>query len=211
MSSDIDSKMTNTRWLLDGNHRAIFSSGVTDLLKEHISREMRESMEEEKHGIGMASPTVNCQYDLSVTVVANSASARFGSSHNFARPLLETNLTNMSCNASALLSGDGSFVETQVSNVHHSESSGTNVIQFQGVMSAMYLNTKHSNMECFIEPYPCFGQATYHAMQGDPSLHTQASKGTMIATFYPFASCLFSPNDLLPSAQQPCQINLLGL
>ncbi len=206
MRSDIDSNMVNTRWLLDRDHRTIFSSGVTDLLKEHILREMRESMEDR-----MASPTANCQYDLSVTVAVNSASARFGSSHNFARPLLETNLTNMSCNASALLSGDGSFVETRVSNVHHSESSGTNMIQFQGVMSAMYLNTKHSHMERFIESYPCFGQATYRAMQGDPSLHTQASKGTMIATFYPFASCLLSPNALLPSAQQPRQINLLGL
>lgn len=159
----------------------------------------------------MASPTGNYQYDLSVTVIANSASARFGSSHDFAKPLLETNLINMSFNASALLSEDGSFVETRESSVNHSESSGTNMIQFQGVMSAMYLNMKHSHMECFIEPYPCFGQATYHAMQGDPSLHTQASKGTMTATFYCTASCLFSPNFLLSFAQQPCQISLLGL
>ncbi len=172
MSSDTDSKITNTRWLLDRNHTTNFSSGVTDLLKEHISREIKESEDR------MASPTDNCQYDLSVTVVVNSASARFGSSHNFARPLLEINLTNMSFNISALLSGDGSFVVTRESNDNHSESSSTNMIQFQGVMSAMYLNTKHSHMECFIEPYPCFGQATYHAMQGGPS-----SKGTMIASF----------------------------
>lgn len=208
MSSDTDSTMTNTRWLLDVNHRSIFSSGVTDLLKEHISREMKESMEEKADR--MASPTDNCQYDLSVTVVVNSASARFGSSHNFARPLLETNLANMSFNTSALLSGDGSFVETRELNDNHSESSNTNMIQFQGVISAMYLNTKHSHMECFIEPYPCFGQATYHAMQGDPS---QASKGMMIMSCYSLCylvcslliSCFLLHNSHVKEAFLVCQ------
>jgi hypothetical protein len=178
MSSDSDAKMTNTRWLLDTNHAIIFRSGITDLLKEHVSRVTKESMEGKEDTL--ADPTRNCQYGLSLTVAVNSASARFGSSHNFARPLLETNLSNMSLNTYALLSGDGRFVETREPNDNHSESSGTNIIQFQGVVSAMYLNTKHSHMECFIEPFPCFGQATYQALQGDPSMHPQISKGTVM-------------------------------
>jgi len=173
MSSDSDAKMTNTRWLLDTNHAIIIRSGITDLLKDHVSRVTKESMEGKEATV--ADPTRNCQYGLSLTVAVNSASARFGSSHNFARPLLETNLTNMSLNTYALLSGDGRFVETRESNDNHSEFSGTNIIQFQGVVSAMYLNTKHSHMECFIEPYPCFGQATYQTLQGDPSMHGQSS------------------------------------
>ena len=186
MSSDSYAKMTNTRWLLDTNHAIIIRSGITDLLKDHVSRVTKESMEGKEATV--ADPTRNCQYGLSLTVAVNRASARFGSSHNFARPLLETNLTNMSLNTYALLSGDGRFVETRESNDNHSEFSGTNIIQFQGVVSAMYLNTKHSHMECFIEPYPCFGQATYQTLQGDPSMHGQSSTGTVIAPLYSLTS-----------------------
>lgn len=175
INSDGDSKMTSTRWLLDGNHTTGFRSGVADLLNEHISREMKESIEEKEDT--MAALNGNCQYDLSVTVAVNCASAGFGSSHNFARPLLETNLTNVSLNMSTLMSGGGRVAETRESSESYSESNGTNMIQFQGVMSAMYLNTKHSHMECFIEPYPCFGQATYQVLQGDQSF--DPTKGTM--------------------------------
>jgi hypothetical protein len=193
-----DSKKTNTRWLLDKNHATLFTSGVTDLLAEHVSRVTKESMEEKDKA-----PTNNCQYDLSLTTVVNSASIKFGSSHDFAKPLLETNLTNMSLNTSALLSGDGSFVETRESNDDHSESGGTNVIQFQGVMSAMYLNTKHSHMECFVEPCPCFGRATYQVLQRDPSLNPQISKGMVIASAYSFRS--------LPSILILVSLSLLSL
>ena len=202
--SDGDSKATSTRWLLDVNHKCKFRSGVTDLLKERISRETKESIQD-----SVAALSDNCRYDLSIAVVVNCASAGFGSSHEFARPLLETNLTNMSLNMTTLISGDGRFVETRSSD-KYAESNGTNIIQFQGVMSAMYQNTKHSHMECFIEPYPCFGQATYQILQGDQLF--DPTKGTMIAAFSFLASLpalhliLF-----LVFVQQPFQVSLLGL
>lgn len=174
---DDNSKTTNTRWLLDKNSATLFTSGVAVLLAEHVSRVAKESMEE---GGNKVASTNNCQYHVSLTVVLNSATLKFGSSHDFAQPLLEMNLTNMSLNTSARLLEDGSFLETRESNDDQSVYRGVNVIQFEGVMSAMYLHTKHNHMECFIEPYPLFGRATYQVLQRDPSLNPQKSKGTMI-------------------------------
>ena len=176
MHSDGSNK-TNTRWLLDNNTYTLYRSGVIDLLVDHVSRMTKESIEETQDKV---IPKIIREYDLSLTAVANSASVQFGSSHEFAKPLLETNLSSMSVNLSALLSEDGTFVETRESSDDHAESRGNNVFQFEGTMSAMYLNTKHSHMEYFIEPYPCFGRATYHALLPDPLLHPQISKGTEI-------------------------------
>ena len=168
--------MTTTRWLLDRNHAISFNSGVTDLLREHVSnaKQLLEGSDEK-----LVSTTNCCRYDVSLNTAVNSFTIRFGSSHKFAKPLLETNFTNISFNASAHLSENG-FVETRVSSQDSSEFVDSNIIQFQGVMSAEYLNTKHNHMESFIEPYPCFGQATYNIVIEDQSLHPQLSEGTVI-------------------------------
>ena len=170
------SEKTTTQWLLDNNTYTLYRSGVIHLLVDHVSRMAKESIEETQN---KAPPKSTCEYALSLTATVKSASVKFGSSHEFAKPLLETSLTNMSLNTSALLFGDGTFVETrELGDDDHAESYGNNVLQFQGTMSAKYLNTKHSHMECFLEPYPYFGRATYHAFVPDPSLHPQISKGT---------------------------------
>jgi hypothetical protein len=148
-----------------------------DQLMRHVFHMTKVSMEEKED---KAAPMCSCKYDLSVSAVVNSASIKFGSSHEFAKPLLEINVTHMTLNASTFLSGDGRFIEIRELKDDHAESRGRNVIQVQGVMSAMYLNTKHSHMECFIEPYPCFGQATYQALFPD-SLHP---KGTVVVISY---------------------------
>ena len=177
------SEKTTTQWLLDNNTYTLYRSGVINLLVDHVSRMAKESIEETQN---KAPPKSTCEYALSLTAAIKSASVKFGSSHEFAKPLLETSLTNVSLNTSALLLGDGTFVETRESgDDDHAESYGNNVLQFQGTMSAKYLNTKHSHMECFLEPYPYFGRVTYHAFVSDPLLHPQISKGTKNLT------CLF--------------------
>jgi len=89
--------------------------------------------------------------------------------------LVEAAFSSISLQLFSLLSDDGGFVAQRPTGNHSVESNkddfvddDNNVVQFRSTLSVMFLNTKHNHMECFIEPYPCFGHASYKIVQHDP-------------------------------------------
>ncbi|KAL7553819.1 hypothetical protein ACHAWF_017158 [Thalassiosira exigua] len=170
-----------TCWLLDNNSEAKMNASVIDRLFKQIDQLARVSKESRQQGKQM---NIRCKLVLSV----NRAVLLFGSSHTFTNPLLEAEFSQVSFNGSALVSsetgwlvpeikGDGRGTNHAIRSVSNDvESSGCsgqwetgegNEVRFSSTLTLKYLNTKHDHMECFIEPYPCFGHLTYKTFLQD--------------------------------------------
>jgi len=140
-------------WLLDKDPKTKIRYGVIDRLVRHVDTEVTNEI----------NPSLNTesdiQYDIRLNVDVGSAILRFGSSHAFTNPLFEARFSQFKMNASALVSSQSVWFvpEKELAEEDHIG----NHVDFQTMISAMYLNTKHNHMECFIEPYPTFGKVTY--------------------------------------------------
>jgi len=167
-ASDADKGRVVTHWLLDKDSKARIKSGGIDRLVRHVDTEVTKE-KKSKEG-------TNINYDVHAVAVVDSAVVRFGSSHIFANPLFEARFSQISTNASALLSSQtGWFVpEKEFINADddgNQEDCKGNQVHFQSNISAMYLNTKHNHMECFLEPYPSFGSVIYKVFPEDSSFN----------------------------------------
>ena len=154
-----------SHWLLDKDSKPRIKSGVIQRLVRHIDNEV---IKETRPKDSMS----NVNYDVCLVTSVSSAIVRFGSSHTFALPLFETRFSRVSANASCLFSSlTGRFVpENELTCAEEDvklEDHKGNHVQFETNISALYLNTKHNHMECFIEPYPSYGSLAYKGFPVD--------------------------------------------
>ncbi|KAL7554677.1 hypothetical protein ACHAWF_018946 [Thalassiosira exigua] len=147
-----------THWLLDKDSTSQIRSGVIERLLKHVHTALEKEMN------SMSNNTRHVHCDAKLDVVVGNAVIRFGSSHSFANPLFEATFADVSMNATTLMSSQtGWFVAEafDTPDATNNENQSGNRLRFQSSISATYLNTKHNHMECFIEPYPCFGNMRY--------------------------------------------------
>lgn len=159
-----------SHWVLDKDPKIKISTGVIERLLMHVDQMSKLNLEKQRRHFG-----VKFHFDVCIAASVDSAVLCFGSAHTFAAPLVEAAFSSVSLQLFSLLSDDGGFVAQRPTGNHSVESNkdvflddGNNVVQFRSTLSVMFLNTKHNHMECFIEPYPCFGHASYKTMQPDP-------------------------------------------
>lgn len=174
-TGEVEEEVDAAHWILDNDSRPLISSGVIDRLLEHVQTQVKKEKE-------VQDDTADIHYDADVEVVVENAVLRFGSSHSFAQPLVEARITQVGINSSALISSrTGWFVpmsdgvSSDDDDQRHSDEG--NHLHFRSSITASYLNTKHNHMECFIEPYPCFGSVALNVFQEDSPVEgaTEAS------------------------------------
>lgn len=174
-SGDTEQEVDAAHWILDNDSRPLVSSGVIDRLLAHVQTQVKKEKE-------MQDDSVDIHYDASVVVVVDHAVLRFGSSHNFAKPLVEARISQVGINSSALISSrTWWFVPTpdciSSDEGNQKQSDEGNHLHFRSSITASYLNTKHNHMECFVEPYPCYGSLALNVLLQDSTVDgaTEAS------------------------------------
>lgn len=168
-SGDTEQEVDAAHWILDNDSRPLVSSGVIDRLLAHVQTQVKKEKE-------MKDDSVDIHYDASVVVVCDNAVLRFGSSHNFAKPLVEARITQVGINSSALISSrTWWFVPTpdciSPDEGNQKQSDEGNHLHFRSSITASYLNTKHNHMECFVEPYPCYGSLALNVLLQDSTVY----------------------------------------
>ena len=136
---------------------------MVDRLLRHVESEVTKEILNPK---GSKS---DIQYDVTLVVSVGIARLRFGSAHTFTNPLIETRISQVSINSSALLSSKtGWFVPEKDFNAGDGgklkdDNGNNNQIHFESVISASYLNAKHNHTESLIDPFPCYSSASFRA------------------------------------------------
>lgn len=157
-ATETDNTTDAIHWLLDKDPKTKIKSGVIDRLVRHVDTEVTNE-------IKPLNTQSDIQYDIRVDIEVGSAILRFGSSHAFTNPLFEARFSQFKMDASALVSSQSVWFVPEKELVEGNHIG--NHVDFQTMISAMYLNTKHNHMECFIEPYPTFGKVTYQVFPDD--------------------------------------------
>lgn len=140
---------------------------MVDRLLRHVESEVTKEILNPK---GSKS---DIQYDVTLVVSVGIARLRFGSAHTFTNPLIETRISQVSINSSALLSSKtGWFVPEKDFNAGDGgklkgDNGNNNQIHFESVISASYLNAKHNHTESLIDPFPCYSSASFRAYPQD--------------------------------------------
>lgn len=147
-----------TSWLLDNDPKCTASDSFIDLLLKHV-----KNVSDDNTDMSSKVHLVEVQYAVALDVVVDSVTLSFGSAHT--SNLIEIELSHMSLKSRALLSETGWFAPG---------AEDRNNVSFCSIMSARYLNTKHGYMECAIQPYPCYGSATYKVTLPDVSESTES-------------------------------------
>ena len=161
------SENTITCWLLDNDPQGRVNAGVFDRLLRHVDRISKDTKEAQQKG----NKQMDTRYDIRLAIDVDRVILCFGSAHTFQKSLFEASFSQVSIVASALISSKTGWVVPEKVNedivlYQHlddrlAESDRVNGINFRATFSVYYLNTRHDQMESFVESVPCFGRLEY--------------------------------------------------
>ena len=161
------SENTITCWLLDNDPQGRDCAGVFDRLLRHVDRISKDTKEAQQKG----NKQMDTRYDIRLAIDVDRVILCFGSAHTFQKSLFEASFSQVSIVASALISSKTGWVVPEKVNedivlYQHlddrlAESDRVNGIHFRATFSVYYLNTRHDQMESFVESFPCFGRLEY--------------------------------------------------